>query len=178
MWVDLAKSWRNQGMLDAAADALDKAIELLKPLPEPVLEARIRVERGDLHRERGHFEEAFTDLMAAAEVTQQAGDLHGLALAINNLAVMRDVQGELAVACDGYQRAHRLFAEDQCQGCRPGTAQPWSLLFEAWLFARSPAALFGALQAVEQLPQASGLRPRSYARSAGGIVLRASRSRL
>ncbi len=157
-WAEIAKARKRRGELSTAAEAFDAAVECLNRSPERVLEARMRLERGILHPQRGNFERAVADLLAATRATQQAGDVYGLAVAISHLAVARDVRGDLAKACEGYRRAHRLFARIDVKEAAKAQLQLGRCYLKLGSLPEGPAALRGALRSLERLPGATKLR--------------------
>ncbi len=158
-WGELARARSDSGDDEGAQDAFARALALLEPTPERTLLGRLQHRRGRALNAGWQLEAAASDYRAAKALAGESGDGYGEALATNDLAVLHDIQGELRAACDGYGRAHQLFAE---LGFARSAAMAQLNLGRCFMklgaLPEALATLLGALHSAEPLGAADGLR--------------------
>jgi len=158
IWARLGVSRQGQRALTAAGAAFDQALTLLNQQSVGALGARIRLQRGNLYREIGDYPRAAVDLLAAAAETQQTGDLYGLAVAISDLALTWDAQGELSLSCESYRRAQKIFSQVDPMAAAQAMLRLGSCYSKLGSLPEAPAAFREALRLIADRPNSGALR--------------------
>lgn len=108
-WAALAAAQAELEDPQAALRSYDSALARAASSRDDALRGRVLLARGSFYRRQWLLEPAETDFLAARDHIEAVGDTYAEALIANDLAVLQGIRGELAAACDGFDRAHRLF---------------------------------------------------------------------
>jgi tetratricopeptide (TPR) repeat protein len=103
-WHNLALALRGLGDMEAATNAVERALTLARQAHQGTLEARGYMLRGAINDEAGMWAAAQTDYQQAADILESAGDSSGLAL-------VKDQQAGLYRQQGNYRQAETLHLE-------------------------------------------------------------------
>jgi len=146
---------------EGTVKAFDRALALLEPTPELALLGRFHDQRGRAYKAIWKFDLAESDYRAGQALAEEVGDAYGQALATNDLAVLDHIRGKLKPACDGYARASQLFHDSGFSEAATAQLNRGRCYMKLGTLPEALPSLLAALQAAEELDEATELRAKA-----------------